>query len=66
MVGLAGLVAVITVAVIALPSGITPPPVLIGELIALALFLAFWALQSYQTWVDDERGWRGLGARSRA
>ncbi|MBN9606219.1 MAG: hypothetical protein J0G30_06380 [Actinomycetales bacterium] len=51
-------VAVITVAVIALPSGITPPPVLIGELIALALFLVFWALQSYQTWVDDERGRR--------
>lgn len=56
-------IAVLTVAVLALPRETAPPPVLIGEVIALLLFLVFWALQSYQTWVDGDR--RGSAVRTR-
>lgn len=37
----------------------SPPLVLFGEVAALLLFLVFWSLQSYQTWVDEDRPWRG-------
>ena len=30
-----------------------------GDEVLLALFLVFWTLQSYQTWVDEDRPWRG-------
>jgi hypothetical protein len=34
--------------------GATPPPVFIGECMALALFLAFWVLQTIQKWNETD------------
>ena len=45
--------------------GSSPPPLLVGELIALLLFVVFWVVQSSETWDDTDPAIRPVSARVR-
>jgi hypothetical protein len=52
----ADIVVLVIVVSLGADTGITPPPVLVGEAVALVLFVLFWTLQSVEKWVDPDPG----------